>query len=800
MPDKDYDSAGLTLVPVSYESVVTQLFTATLNRSPSVEDIEFYVDFLRRHPLDEGIERLTSVLTRSDEFQLSRASSFIDALPANNTVRNNVEATWLLIQHGIPANDIPEFEVLTLEHPGWRSRVIQIQSQGRALHIGQHAWTRSVGTTDSITLVWDFGVTETFVYTNGRYKFDLAATKACSLATLADGDRAATKLQLRSKHDGIAYRVPGDLEVTMLVPKRVLLIGSCLLDNWQLMLEYIEPDCDYDRVLYNNIQELDPFPERLVSDYDFQIVMIPLRIILPEKSYFRLNYSDDEGYERLFADACARISLILPLVLRWNVDHKLLSFVGNFFVPQQNSMGRLLPRYSLKNPVHFFERINNYLVHELSRFQNVYLIDLDQISSNFGRKYIQDDAFCVESHGSLLSDWDHRFDAGRIEAIDPLSSFLTFKIEDFVASVWLELKSSLRTLRQVDQAKLVIIDLDDTLWRGVLAEKEEVDSTAIEGWPLGIAEGLLHLKRRGILLAIVSKNEESTVRGFWDELFNGRLDIEDFAFKAINWRPKTENIREIIRKANVLPTSVIFIDDNPVERAAVEESIKGVRVIGADPYYLKRILLWSAEMQLPVITKESASRTEMMQQQVVREQARDTMTRQQFLRSLSVSVEMIDIDSADHPSFNRALELLNKTNQFNTTGKRWTRGEFTRAMREGYDFHAFSVKDVYVSYGLVGLILISHDRIEQFVMSCRVFGLEIENAVLAHLVNRLRKNDNKQITGRLLSTSSNMPCRKLFPDNGFVTVGDIWVLEASRDVAAPGHIEFVDLGVADPVV
>ena len=98
-----------------------------------------------------------------------------------------------------------------------------------------------------------------------------------------------------------------------------------------------------------------------------------------------------------------------------------------------------------------------------------------------------------------------------------------------------------RTLRGIDQVKLVIVDLDDTLWRGVIAEEGDISDETIEGWPMGLIEALQFLKKRGVLLAIISKNDEARIEGLWDRIMRGRLRLEDFVVRRINWRSKADN-------------------------------------------------------------------------------------------------------------------------------------------------------------------------------------------------------------------------------------------------------------------
>jgi FkbH-like protein len=330
-------------------------------------------------------------------------------------------------------------------------------------------------------------------------------------------------------------------------------------------------------------------------------------------------------------------------------------------------------------------------------------------------------------------------------------------------AVWLDILARYRTLSQQDQIKIVILDLDDTLWRGVLAEDGHFKD-GLEGWPLGLLEAILFLKKRGILLAIASKNDEAFIRARWEEIFRGKLLLEDFVSIRINWNPKPQSIREILEETNILPGNALFIDDNPAERDSVQREFPEIRLLGEDLYYLRRILLWSPELQVPFITDESSKRTEMIQAQAVREESRKSMTREEFLSSLDITIEGEVITGCDHPEYNRAQELLNKTNQFNTTGRRWTPEEIQRFFTEGGAFHAFKVADKYTSYGLVGLLLVQGNSIRQFVMSCRVVGLDVEQQMLRSVIDRIEASE---VTAEYAKTENNHLCTDLYAQNGF---------------------------------
>ncbi len=597
-------------------------------------------------------------------------------------------------------------------------------------------------------------------------------------------DRWRRAYEARCERGNENLRIPLELRQTELRARRVLVVGSCLSEFLAGYIVKADDGCPCDFVLANHMHQLPKEPPQPIADYDFQLVQLALRSLLPERSYLSLRYDDLAAYERLLEQVRQRLSHNLAAAMRWNQERGLLTFVANFFVPQQNLLGRLMPRCDLRNPVYLVERINQCLAEELSRYSNAYLLDVDQISAGLGKAFIQDDATDFFAHNNVLDQEFTDIDEP-IEWHPPVTEIDPARVVGFARAVWVELLAMLRTARQVDQVKLVAVDLDGVLWRGVAAEDDD-EGDRVEGWPLGIIEALQFLKKRGVLLAIVSKNDEARIEARWDKIMHGRLSLDDFAVREINWRPKAENIDEIIREVNVLPRNVVFIDDNPAERAAVKAALPEVRVLEAHPYLIRRILLWAPETQVAGVTEESARRTEMVRAQVERETDRRRMSREEFLASLKVTVKLFDIASTEDKKFPRALELINKTNQFNTTGRRWTRADCVAAFAQGTRFHAFEVQDRFTRYGLVGVVVVEAGRIDQFVMSCRVIGLDVEKAVVAALTARLQNGSD--LAARLDETEANLPCRDLYERCGFKRDGGYWIKPRAYVVEAPAHV------------
>ncbi len=589
-----------------------------------------------------------------------------------------------------------------------------------------------------------------------------------------------------ARHNGVRYRTPFDLQVTPTPLARFLVIGGCLAQAFGDVAALIDKRHRGDFILLNNFDALPDIPADDAAAYDFQIIQIPLRTILGS-AYFRLP-DDGSQHEDFLHQTQEALSRYLTGAMKLNVENRLLTFVLGFLVPQQNPLGRFAPRYDLRNVMHFIERLNMFLAGEIAKFQNAHFVDADQISAGMGKKYCQDDIVWSFTHGTTLSDGDHDHDLGRIQPPAPMQQHYSARWMAFFESLLHEIFAMHRTSLRLDSVKLVAIDLDDTLWRGIAAEGT---LGIAEGWPMGLVETLLILKQRGILLAIVSKNDELFIKTHWEKITGGQIALEDFAIRRINFEPKAKNLAEIISQVNLRPVNVVMIDDNPAEREAIREQIPGVRVLGRHVYYLKRILLWSTETQQPAATDESNRRTQMVQAQLQRENAREGLSHEQFLQSLQLRVTLSILGNIKDVQMNRALELFNKTNQFNTTGQRYTLADCARMINGGWHLHVIEAADRFTHYGLIGAAWVRQNCIEDLVMSCRALGLGIEESFLACLAGRLAGEGKSQLLGKLITTEANIACRNFFSRNGFMQEsGDaaIWSRSLEQPMPIPQHV------------
>jgi len=353
--------------------------------------------------------------------------------------------------------------------------------------------------------------------------------------------------------------------------------------------------------------------------------------------------------------------------------------------------------------------------------------------------------------------------------------------------------SALISACQIDPIKCVILDLDGTLWPGVLAEtgapfawSPDVSSPfSFIGHYFGLHEALLSLKQRGVLLAAVSKNDEATVKDLWrypDHYPTARLlTLDDLVTWRINWEDKAGNIAAIAAELGFDPAALLFIDDHPHERERVRQALPTVTVWGEDLLGLRRRLLTEPRLQPPVVTSSSAARTDMTRQTLQRERVRAAFSdRDDFIASLDLRIVCRRLSREDDPSvFGRVAELLRRTTQFTTTGLAPTATQVAAAAQSDVEHvYVVHVSDRFGDHGLVGASVVNGEgEILTFAISCRVLGLGVESALLGLMIDDLAGRFGA-LAGRIVETPRNLPVRNLYRNAGFTEVSDgVWRID-----------------------
>jgi FkbH-like protein len=576
------------------------------------------------------------------------------------------------------------------------------------------------------------------------------------------------------------FLFPTELAITTTNIKKVLLIGSCLTESYFNYFGNMLPKIHFEWIPFNNIAELPEKDSDEILGYDAQYIQLPLRSVVSDEIINFGAFIELQAGDGWLASAKQMLAAMLEASLAYNTKASLLTFVSNFSVPQAPVAGALDQTGTQRDFSYIVQKLNDELARLVSTKSNVYLADVNSIGNSLGKRFFLDDVISFYSHASCWNYENAQHDVmmvensnhlARIEPIPRLEDVYALDFDQMMRAIWRQIESLYRTVHQIDAVKLVIFDLDDTLWRGQAAEHygENGPWPMEHGWPVGMWEAVQHLRSRGIITAICSKNDENLVRSRWRRCVPlPWLDLEDFPLREINWRPKSENIARIIANASLTPKSVVFVDDNPVERESVKAALPEIRVIGSNPYETRRILLWSPETQIATRSAESKAREQSIRTMQVREADRAAMTRAEFLQALGCVVRLDELHSIEASDFTRAFELLNKTNQFNTTGKRWNASEMRAFVERNGKIFTFTVRDKYTNYGLVGVVLLEKGVFEQFAMSCRVLGLEIETSVINFILAHERRLDpNAGFAARVVETPTNMVCRDVFLKCGF---------------------------------
>lgn len=340
-------------------------------------------------------------------------------------------------------------------------------------------------------------------------------------------------------------------------------------------------------------------------------------------------------------------------------------------------------------------------------------------------------------------------------------------------------------------AKVVVTDLDNTLWGGVIGEDGlaglRLDSEFPGAAYRALQRALLDLYHRGILLAIVSKNNEADAMQVLQEHRGMLLQPRHFAAMRINWRHKADNIREIAEELNVGLDSLVFVDDNPVERAQVRSELPDVTVVELpdDPMRYAGALRDVPMFERVTLSAEDAKRQEFYAHQRLRtELQRSSQSLEDFYRSLRQVVEIERLNAGD---LVRAAQLTHKTNQFNLTTRRHSEAELARLAASGdWDVYTVRVLDRFGDNGLVGVCVANRSdgacEIDTLLLSCRVIGRTVESAILHFLAEQSRARGIKVLRGRFVPTSKNRPAASFYADHGFKKVADeengaVWALD-----------------------
>ena len=416
-------------------------------------------------------------------------------------------------------------------------------------------------------------------------------------------------------------------------------------------------------------------------------------------------------------------------------------------------------------------RINAGLAQLADQNRNVYLLDYDAL---------------IALHGA--SHWE-----------DPLK-WLTVRLPIAAANLLPLARQWMRFLHPISGkiCKCLVTDLDNTLWGGVIGE-EGMDGIRLDSGPAGFAfqavqRAMLDLYRRGIILAIASKNNPADARQAIDKHPGMLLRAEHFAAMRINWNDKATSLREIAAELNIGLDSLAFLDDNPMERQWIAQQLPDVTMIELPPQPTEYA---AALRDAPVferlaVTQEDQQRGRTYAEQRLRAELQSSSASlEDFYRSLNMEAQIARVTPA---SLARVAQLTQKTNQFNLTARRYSEEQIATLMADpAARVYTLHVQDRLGDSGLVGVAITRDEgrrcELDTLLMSCRVIGRTIETAFLAHLAAEARQRGNSILAGWFLPTKKNTPAQDFFASQGFARLrqepqGSYWELDLSGPLPA----------------
>lgn len=410
--------------------------------------------------------------------------------------------------------------------------------------------------------------------------------------------------------------------------------------------------------------------------------------------------------------------------------------------------------FALREPTSFayqLQKLNYILSEAAAQFKNVFLIDVNGVQSECGR-----DTFCDDKLYYMAK--------------------MPISLESLpaVAQRTVDVLEALRGRAK----KCVVLDLDNTLWGGVVGDD------GLEGIQVGelgtghaftdFQHWLKELKKRGILLAVCSKNNEDIAKEPFEKHPEMVLRMDDISVFVANWEDKASNILRIQQTLNIGMDSIVFLDDNPFERDQVRSMISELSVpdLPEDPALYVRTLRNMNLFETASYSNVDSQRTDQYRQEAERTMILSNYgSYEDYLKALDMRAVAAPFDKFHYP---RIAQLTQRSNQFNLRTVRYTEGQIQEiANDEAHITRYYSLKDKFGDYGLISVVILDKQPdndlfISEWLMSCRVLKRGMEEFVINDIINIAKKNGSNRVIGEYIKTPKNAMVADLYERMGFI--------------------------------
>jgi FkbH-like protein len=554
--------------------------------------------------------------------------------------------------------------------------------------------------------------------------------------------QAAQTRQTLVSLDRLLTQAQQSVDLPVKARRRIAVLGSGVLDFWAGLLRPalfgFDIGCEILTGEYDQYQQEIRDPSSRLAKFRPEIVVLAV-------NWRSLGLLDET------ADPAATVrNLIDGMAALWRTcQHRYRAAVIqlNFEIPEVDPLGRL----SAASPggrARVIHRLNLELW-DAAQQARVAVLDVEQLAAATGKRNWSDPGMWIAAK--------------------------QYPTTDAVPLLTRNLAALVRAVCGLT-SKCAVLDLDGTLWGGVIGE-DGLDGIRLGGDAEGEAytafhQYLLGLRRRGIPLAVCSKNNEDDARSVFRRHPETVLKEDDFAVFLANWEPKPDNLKSIAAMLNIGVDSLVFLDDNPVERNLVRRALPEVEVpeLPDDPARYAEALHATYLFESLSLTDEDRRRADTYRDNVLRtELAAGSTNLDEYLVSLRMKVDLRPFDETNLP---RIVQLINKTNQFSLTTRRTTASEVMAWMQDPACYTQFMrLQDRFGDSGVTGAMVAVREgetlRIVNWLMSCRVLGRRIENLMLASLMQHARRTGAAAVIGEYLPTAKNGQTAELFDRFGF---------------------------------
>ena len=524
---------------------------------------------------------------------------------------------------------------------------------------------------------------------------------------------------------------------------------------------YVGDYNQYNQEIFKSDSKLFQFNPQLT------FLILDIRHILGEL-YF-LPYSISASERKEFVET--KVNEIKKLVETFldNSNSKLV--ITNFQIPVYSPYGinEQKEDFGMKQLVY---EINNKIRHELKDQSLVFIYDFNEFIMKFGEY-------------NVFNYQDYFFGDIKI-SIDYIPKF-TDELLGYVNAVMGITK------------KCIVLDLDNTLWGGIIGE-DGFDNIKLGDDAVGrsfveFQKRLLALNQRGIILAVNSKNNFEDAMEVIKKHPSMILREDNFACMKINWDDKVTNLQEISKELNIGLDSMVFFDDDLINQEFVKTSLPEVLVVELpnDSSQFAQIITKMKEFDVLKITEEDVKRNEMYLVQKKRTELKNKIVDfDEFLKQMNIEVNVKKADSFTIP---RISQLTLKTNQFNLTTKRYQQEEISSfSSDKDRIVECVQVSDKFGDNGITGVYIIEKKDskewiIDTFLLSCRIMGRKVEEAMLYQIIEKAKNLGIKKIKGKFIPTKKNKPAENFYSDCGFKKEGDYWVFNTDQVMKKPEQIK-----------